>query len=996
MLSIFHLRKQQKNVYPCSVTLSSLLLLLLHLTASHSGAGPLIADVNILLPPKVTRRWSTDFRAATVASNELNSSSHCSTSARLKSIAPYDGRQETAVYATDLNTGTVIRCKVYIDMIPRIQIFHNSIKLDLDGLATLRVCAFDEENVFSSLVGLQFIGQLMPESHGVSDNLMHLPLKDSPLRDCGGLCGDLDIQVKLEESGVYSDLYVVKGIEIGQEIVSVNLLEDSLEHLADKIVLTVAEAMSLDPPSPVYVLVVAQMESALGTVHAVNLGVTAVVVEDTRVVGHMQISSLHVVVPNNLLLYMSPLFLSGGQIDVVEPIPSVSRWYVVSGRLYLIRVKVFSPVPRAHDFITESDVIELHDNGDEFWNIVPLSEHEDVIAEKNCRVLNANSYGLGKLIATLSYSSGHDTWKEVVKVVQDVMVCDPVQFNMLGNRNVSDRIFLPWVPGVHQELELKAKKPGKAIVRAVTIFDSLNYDELVIEVSIPRSMVMLPNLSVAMPFGSHLQVFLTLKASHGAYYYACDAFRSSVRWSTKSDSFVVVNATEEFFVIDQKEATELRSLSFGPPCAWTRIYATNPGRSLVYATLIRDNLQSDQVGWESIALKASLNIAAFSPLVVHRASDGNQFGGYWFNLAHAESHNQLHNLDHLYIVPDTQVDVMLLGGPERWGKDVEFIENVQVLNEQTSSLKNAISIDQSTSFGNPYKIGCGSLGTFRLVFSRGNLIGEDHRLPVVSEVKLLLVCSFPASIVILADEAFNALPAIKSAAQAEHSVEGIRVPPITVANGRKIRVSAVEAGLSNSRNAFANSSSLSLGLRHCIPSGICRLPHCRHHISALPPATAASALSIAARTSFEDAECCRQLPLQQPLPTVCLLLHSLHVKKGYSPLVKVLRLYVAFQFAEVVEAQRRAVNDAVEAVYRKLSRMVSNLFSRAMNTTADTRPATVIAKGGADNTLASAKLVRDAMERAEAAVAGGSTDVVAAVGQAVDDARDAVAKARLG
>ncbi|CAA0820165.1 Nuclear pore complex protein GP210 [Striga hermonthica] len=873
---------------PAPLLVLSLLLLLLHLTASHSGAGPHIADVNILLPPKMTHpveyrlqgsdgcfKWSWDHHDILSVVPELNSSSHCSTSARLKSIAPYDGRQETAVYATDLNSGSVIRCKVYIDMISRIQIFHNSIKLDLDGLSTLRVRAFDsEENVFSSLVGLQFMWKLMPESHGLSDSLMHVPLKDSPLSDCGGLCGDLDIQVKLEESGVHSDLYVVKGTEIGQEIVSVNLLEHSLEHLADKIVLTVAEAMSLDPPSPVYVLVgavvhytlnvilnntphvvnlpspfhqwsilnssVAHMKSALGTVNAVNLGVTTVVVEDTRVVGHMQISSLHVVVPDNLVLYISPLSLSGGQIDGVEPIPSVSRWYVVSGRLYLICLKVFSPGPGAHEiFITESDVTELHDNGDEFWNIVPVSEREGVIAEKNCRVLNANSYGLGKLTATLSYSSGHDTRKEVVKVVQEVMVCDPVEFNMEGNRNVSDRIFLPWVPGVHQELELKviggcamsssdykwfssdmaalsvsasgivqAKKPGKAIVRAVSIFDSLNYDELVIEVSIPRSMVMLPNFPVETSVGSHLQVSLTLKASHGAYYYACDAIRSSVRWSTESDSFVVVNATEELFVMDQKEATELRSLSFGPPCAWTRIYATNPGRSVVYATLIRDNLLSDQSGWESTALKASLNIAAFSPLVVHQASDGNQFGGYWFDLAHAESHNQLPNLDVLYLVPGTQIDVMLRGGPERWGKDVEFIENVQVLHEQTSSVKNTISLDQSTSFGNPYTIGCESLGTFRLVFSRGNLIGEDHRLPVVSEVQLLLVCSFPSSIVILADEALNALPAIKSAAQAERSIEGLRVSPITVANGRKIRVSAV--GLGNSGKAFANSSSLRL------------------------------------------------------------------------------------------------------------------------------------------------------------------------------------------
>lgn len=81
---------------------------------------------------------------------EYNTSNHCSTSARLRSIAPYSGRKETAVYATDMTTGIVVRCKVFIDNFSRIQIFHSSIKLDLDGLATLRVHAFDSEgNRFS-------------------------------------------------------------------------------------------------------------------------------------------------------------------------------------------------------------------------------------------------------------------------------------------------------------------------------------------------------------------------------------------------------------------------------------------------------------------------------------------------------------------------------------------------------------------------------------------------------------------------------------------------------------------------------------------------------------------------------------------------------------------------------------------------------------------------------------------------------------------------------
>lgn len=55
----------------------------------------------------------------------------------------------TAVHASDIRSGQVIRCEVFIDRISRIQIFHHSVKLDLDGLATLRVHAFDDEGLWS-------------------------------------------------------------------------------------------------------------------------------------------------------------------------------------------------------------------------------------------------------------------------------------------------------------------------------------------------------------------------------------------------------------------------------------------------------------------------------------------------------------------------------------------------------------------------------------------------------------------------------------------------------------------------------------------------------------------------------------------------------------------------------------------------------------------------------------------------------------------------------
>lgn len=92
-----------------------------------------IADVNLLLPPKMTFhveyrlqgsgccfKWSWDHHDILSILPEYNSSHKCSTSARLRSIAPYSGRKEIVVYATNVKTGIVIRCKVFIDNISRI------------------------------------------------------------------------------------------------------------------------------------------------------------------------------------------------------------------------------------------------------------------------------------------------------------------------------------------------------------------------------------------------------------------------------------------------------------------------------------------------------------------------------------------------------------------------------------------------------------------------------------------------------------------------------------------------------------------------------------------------------------------------------------------------------------------------------------------------------------------------------------------------------------
>lgn len=99
---------------------------------------------------------------------------------------------------------------------------------------------------------------------------------------------------------------------------------------------------------------VARVDSMMGLANAFSLGITNTIVEDTRVAGHIQVSSLNVVLPDSLSLYMVPLSTSGDLVEGIEAIPSMTRWYGVSGRQYLIQMKVFSQGPDAQEiYLTE-------------------------------------------------------------------------------------------------------------------------------------------------------------------------------------------------------------------------------------------------------------------------------------------------------------------------------------------------------------------------------------------------------------------------------------------------------------------------------------------------------------------------------------------------------------------------------------------------------------------------------------------------------------------
>lgn len=96
---------------------------------------------------------------------------------------------------------------------------------------------------------------------------------------------------------------------------------------------------------------VAQVDSETGITHALNLGITNVVVEDTRLSGHVQTSCMHVVIPDKLVLYLVPLSSASNLLEGIRPISSSAIWYVFPGQEYIIHMSVFSQGP---------DVKEIH------------------------------------------------------------------------------------------------------------------------------------------------------------------------------------------------------------------------------------------------------------------------------------------------------------------------------------------------------------------------------------------------------------------------------------------------------------------------------------------------------------------------------------------------------------------------------------------------------------------------------------------------------------
>lgn len=220
----------------------------------------------------------------------------------------------------------------------------------------------------------------------------------------------------------------------------------------------------------------------------------------------------------------------------------------------------------------------------------------------------------------------------------------------------------------------------------------------------------------------------------GLEYSRCDVFRQVVRWGVfgADGLFSVVKEVPNILHPDlqgrlgdrnadnfRSEQKELLDLIHPHACAWTLISAAQPGRATVRASLyMRDLLvgvSSPEI--EGSYLECSWAIAAFSPLTLELAGDGDRHGGYSHKVAgtgHVSvEQSESEWLRELILVPRSNMKVILLGGPERWRQGVEFIDTHDVITDHGSNIKDDVGVSHSQDGGNRvYNIECKMVGNY--------------------------------------------------------------------------------------------------------------------------------------------------------------------------------------------------------------------------------------------------------------------------------------------
>ncbi|CAN7097722.1 unnamed protein product [Brassica rapa subsp. narinosa] len=146
-------------------------------------------------------------------------------------------------------------------------------------------------------------------------------------------------------------------------------------------------------------------------------------------------------------------------------------------------------------------------------------------------------------------------------------VCEQVEFTSNNIEDGTPQILLPWTPSSCQEMQLavtggcakassdylwltsdesiislspngviKAKKPGVATVIAVSTSEPHNFDEILVKVPVPPSMVMWQNVPVETVVVSRLQIGVTMKSSKGAQNFDTTLHRNNIHTDSAKET----------------------------------------------------------------------------------------------------------------------------------------------------------------------------------------------------------------------------------------------------------------------------------------------------------------------------------------------------------------------------------------------------------------------------------------------------------------------------
>eukprot|EP00897_Mesotaenium_endlicherianum_P004984 jgi/Mesen1/4513/ME000023S03889 len=872
----------------------------------QEGTGPQINSLNLLLPPLATRpvkyklegtngcfTWSWDHHDLISVEPLFDSPADpaCSTGALVASVAPYQGRRATAIRATDALTGRALRCEVFVDRIASVRIFHRSLKLDLDGLATLEVQGFDaEDDTFSSLAGLEFAWDLKPIAPSLA-----------PAKGKAGGAG------QLRGVALGSDVYVVRGVGAGQEQVAARLVQDDGadkdQDLVHAIVLTVAEAFSVEPPSPVYVVPgtrvpyrvrtfrrnafhevelpspnyrwsadnerIAAVDPQAGVATGLRHGTTLVRVEDVRVAGHEQTSSLHVVTPVTIRLLIQPYWPKGPPPGIpIKETPAISssessRWQLVVGREYLIQVQAFSRESGSRPLLlTQDNDLRLLLANEPVWFTKAAPEREAGIhGWLNSSLLLAAQEGEGSLSALLRFGELQPAADatggspgELTAVDRQVSPVDlptgwtcwlaVFWYHWCGLAPADYRWSSsdPSVATVTPNGAVWGKAPGKALIRATAQHDALNFDEVIADISVPSALEEAPGLPVATQAGGALLAAVALLDSAGNHYTSSSAVAPLVKWHVQAGQLAgsacfeplshppsLSAAREAGAGRGTPEAAATTAVGAAPPeqppgsCSWTLLRAASPCRAMVVASLDLEEIFANEVLTKLAVppkLEASWLVVSYHPLEVELAAEEPGLGvGLGFGLGSELGFGFGSSgtapcpeggvgagtpLKELLLAPGGSVEVHLKGGPDSWQPGIEFEEGGEVVGE----VEGVDVRHLAGGGGRMYRLTCAALGSYEVRFSRSIVPSGGHRHRHVATTTLAVGCEIPSSVVLLVDQSDGCHSAIAASAGAERSTDRRHLAPLTVINGRHIRVAAV--ALNAADRPFANASSLAL------------------------------------------------------------------------------------------------------------------------------------------------------------------------------------------